>query len=118
MRAVVEEAKEVICALARVEPLRVLSAGDADTTSGVSLVVNPLVVRLPLQGVDLQAESDRLHRELESKRQDETRKEQLLANPNFVSKARAEVVENERQRLRSLTEERQRIEDIIAQLGV
>ena len=118
MRAVVEEEKEVICALARIEPLRVLSAGDADTTSGVSLVVNPLVVRLPLEGVDLQAESDRLHRELESKRQDETRKEQLLANPNFVSKARAEVVENERQRLRSLTEERQRIEDIIAQLGV
>ncbi len=118
MRAVVEEEKEVICALARVEPLRVLDAGDSDPTSGVSLVVNPLVVRLPLEGVDLQAESDRLHRELESKRQDETRKEQLLANPNFVSKARAEVVENERQRLRSLAEERQRIEDIIAQLGV
>ena len=118
MRAVVEEEQEVICALARVEPLRLLDAGDADTTTGVSLVVNPLVVRLPLEGVDLQAESDRLHRELESKRQDETRKEQLLANPNFVAKARAEVVENERQRLRSLTEERQRIEDIIAQLGV
>ena len=118
MRAVVEEEQEVICALARVEPLRLLDAGDADTTSGVSLVVNPLVVRLPLEGVDLQAESDRLHRELESKRQDETRKEQLLANPNFVSKARAEIVENERQRLRSLTEERRRIEDIIAQLGV
>ena len=118
MRAVVEEEQEVICALARVEPLRVLDAGDAETTTGVSLVVNPLVVRLPLEGVDLQAESDRLHRELESKRQDQTRKEQLLANPNFVSKARAEVVENERQRLRSLTEERQRIEDIIAQLGV
>ncbi len=118
MRAVVEEEQEVICALARVEPLRVLDAGEADAMSGVSLVVNPLVVRLPLEEVDLQAESDRLHRELESKRQDETRKEQLLANPNFVSKARAEVVENERQRLRSLTEERQRIEDIIAQLGV
>ena len=118
MRAVVEEEQEVICALARVEPLRVLDAGDAEAATGVSLVVNPLVVRLPLDGVDLQAESDRLHRELESKRQDETRKEQLLANPNFVSKARPEVVENERQRLRSLTEERQRIEDIIAQLGV
>ena len=118
MRAVVEEEQEVICALARVEPLRVLDAGEADTTSGVSLVVNPLVVRLPLEGVDLQAESDRLNRELEAKRQDATRKEQLLANPNFVSKARAEVVENERQRLRALIEERQRIEDIIAQLGV
>ena len=118
MWAVVEEEKEVISALARVDPLRVLGAGESSTTSGVSLVVNPLVVRLPLEGVDLQAESDRLHRELESRSQDETRKEQLLANPNFVSKARPEVVENERQRLRSLTEERQRIEEIIAQLGV
>ncbi len=118
MRAVVEEEKEVISALARVEPLRVLDAGNSDRMSGVSLVVNPLVVRLPLEGVDLQAESDRLQRELESKRQDETRKQQLLANPNFVSKARPQVVENERQRLRSLTEECQRIGDIIAQLGV
>ena len=118
MRAVVEEEKEVISALARVEPLRVLGAGDSDTMSGVSLVVNPLVVRLPLEGVDLQAESERLHRELDARRQDVTRKEQLLANENFVNRARPEVVENERQRLRSLTEERQRIEDIIAQLGV
>ena len=118
LRSVVEEEQEVICTLARVEPLRVLDAGEADAMSGVSLVINPLVVRLPLAGVDLQAESDRLLRELESKRQDATRKEQLLANPNFVAKARPEVVENERQRLRSLTEERQRIEDIIAQLGV
>ena len=81
-------------------------------------MVNPLVVRLPLAGiVDLDAESQRLDQELESTRRNQQRVEQLLSNANFVSKARPEVVEKERDRLRSLTEQRERIEDIIAQLA-
>ena len=118
MRAVVEEEREAISALARVEPLRVLDAAEAQSEAGVSLVVNPLVVRLPLAGiVDLDAESQRLDQELEATRRNQQRVEQLLANANFVAKARPEVVEKERERLRSLTEQRERIEDIIAQLN-
>ena len=118
MQSIVAEEKEVISVLARLEPLRVLADGDAATGAGVSLVINPLVVRLPLAGiVDLAAESERLGKELEATRRSQARVEQLLANPNFVSKARPEVVENERQRLRGLTEQRERIEDIISQLA-
>ena len=118
MAMVVEEEKEVISALARIEPLRLLAAADSEADAGVSLVVNPLVVRLPLAGVvDLDAESHRLNQELDEARRNQARVEQLLANPNFVAKARPEVVENERTRLRSLTEQRERIEEIIAQLA-
>ena len=118
MRAVVEQEKEAISVLARVEPLNVLGAEESDHAVGVSLVVNPLVVRLPLTGiVDLDAESQRLDQELEETRRNEARVQTLLANDNFVSKARPEVVEKERERLRSLTEQRERIEDIIAQLA-
>ena len=118
LRTVVEEEREAIRVLARVEPLRVLDADEAESAAGVSLVVNPLVVRLPLAGiVDLDAESQRLDQELENTRRNQERVEQLLANANFVSKARPEVVEKERERLHSLTEQRERIEDIIAQLS-
>ena len=119
MQTVVEEEREVISVLARVEPLHILNDEGSAGTAGVSLVVNPLVVRLPLAGiVDLATESERLGKELNATRRNEARVEQLLANPNFVAKARPEVVENERLRLRNLTEQRERIEDIIAQLSV
>ena len=118
MMSVVSEEKDVISALARVEPLRVLDAGDSGATSGVSLVVNPLVVRLPLAGiVDLEVETERLDKELGEARRNQERVGQLLDNPNFVAKARPEVVEKERQRLQSLTEQRERIEEIMAQLS-
>ena len=118
MRTVVEEEREAISVLARVEPLRVLAGDEAAAGTGVSLVVNPLVVRLPLSGiVDLDAESQRLAQELANTRRNQERVEQLLANANFVAKARPEVVEKERERLRSLTEQGERIEDIIAQLS-
>ena len=118
LRTVVEEEGAAISVLARVEPLRILDSAAAEGEVGVSLVVNPLVVRLPLAGiVDLDAESQRLDQELESTRRNQQRVEQLLSNANFVSRARPEVVEKERDRLRSLTEQRERIEDIIAQLA-
>ena len=118
MMSLVSEEKDVISALARVEPLRVLDAGDSGATSGVSLVVNPLVVRLPLAGVvDLAVETERLGRELGETRRNQERVGQLLDNPNFVAKARPEVVEKERQRLQRLTEQRERIEEIMAQLS-
>ena len=118
LQTVVEEERAAISVLARVEPLRILDSAAAEGEVGVSLVVNPLVVRLPLAGiVDLEAESQRLDQELESTRRNQQRVEQLLSNANFVSKARPEVVEKERDRLRSLTEQRERIEDIIAHLA-
>ena len=117
MRNVVEEEREAISVLARVEPLSVLSAAESENAGGVSLVVNPLVVRLPLAGiVDLDTEFQRLGQELEATRTNEARVTQLLSNDNFVSKAKPEVVEKERERLQGLTEQRERIQDIIAQL--
>ena len=123
MAAVVNDAREVISALARVEPLRILEEGDsagsdADAEAGVSLVVNPLVVRLPLAGVNLAAEAERLDQELAETEQNRERVRRLLDNANFVSKARPEVVANERQRLLDLTARRERLADLIARLRV
>jgi valyl-tRNA synthetase len=119
LQGVIEEEAEVIRALSRVEPLRIVSAGSLleSQLRGVTLVVNPLVVRLPLEGVvDLSAEQQRLERELENCRKNLGRVQRLVDNPDFRAKARAEVVENEEERLRSLTEQQQRLEEILVQL--
>ena len=115
----VQEEAPAICALARVEPLRIsqASAGDLPAGQSVTLVVDPLVVRLPLGGVvDVSAERERLGKELEEGMRNLKRVEGLLANPEFLSRAPEEVVEQEQERLKSLQERSQRLEEILSQL--
>lgn len=120
MQSTIEEEAEVIRTLSRVEPLRIVSSNSAESehSGGITLVVNPLVVRLPLEGVvDLSAEEKRLREELDSAVKNLKRVETLVSNPAFRAKARPDVVENEEERFRSLTEQTQRLEEILAQLG-
>ena len=120
LRGALEEEAEVIRALSRVEPLRI-TAGAPETGEqprGITLVVTPLVVRLPLEGVvDLAAERQRLQGELADCQRELERKERLVNNPNFRAKARPDVVETEEDRLRNLQEQRQRLGEILEQLG-
>ena len=115
-----EEEAEVIRTLSRVEPLSITAGAPEgkEQTRGVTLVVNPLVVRLPLEGVvDLAAEQDRLREELANTERELERKEKLVNNPNFRAKARPDVVETEEDRLRNLQEQQHRLGEILAQLG-
>jgi valyl-tRNA synthetase len=118
-RAIEEEA-EVIRTLSRVEPLRILAKDSPRDSSakGIALVVSPLVVRLPLEGVvDLEAETQRLRKDRDDCMRNLDRVSALVSNPNFRAKAKPEVVENEEERLRSLSERKQRLDDILEQLG-
>ena len=123
--AAIEAEADVIRAMSRVEPLRIVSGDVADRHSveggnlrGVTLVVSPLVVRLPLEGVvDLDAEGERLRSELADCARNLERVEKLVANPNFREKARPDVVENEEARLAELRERKERLDEILAQLG-
>ena len=115
----IEEESELIRNLSRVDPLTVVS-GDEETANqprGITLVVNPLVVRLPLEGVvDISAEAERLRGELADCESNLTRVGKLVANPNFRAKAKPEVVETEEERLKSLEERQQRLKEILEQL--
>ena len=119
MKEVLEEESPAICALARVQPLRILDgAGDRrPTDKAMTLVVDPLVVMLPLGGVvDVSAERIRLAKELEECADALRRVRGLLANPDFSSRAPEEVVEREQERLRSLEEREERLREVLAQL--
>ena len=116
----VEGEAEVIRSLSRVDPLRIVPGGSESELAvrGVTLVVSPLVVRLPLEGVvDLEAESQRLRSELDDCTRNMERVDKLVSNPNFREKARPEVVENEEARLAELRERKQRLDEILVQLA-
>jgi len=116
----IEEEAELIRTLSRVEPLSIVSGGAPATHQprGITLVVDTLVVRLRLEGVvDLGAEAQRLRKELEDCQRNLTRVEALVSNPDFRAKARLEVVENEEERLKTLVERKQRVDEILEQLA-
>ncbi len=122
VKRAIEDEADVIRALSRVEPLSIVNGEDGaartDARKGVTLVVNPLVVRLPLEGVvDLQAEGERLRSELAECVKNLERVDKLVSNPNFRSKAKPEVVETEEGRLNDLRERKQRLDEILAQLA-
>jgi len=124
-RAAIEDEADVIRAMSRVEPLRIVEGGalrqaqdERDGGAGVTLVVSPLVVRLPLEGVvDLDAEGERLRSELADCARNLERVEKLVSNPNFREKARPDVVETEEARLSELRDRKQRLDEILEQLG-
>ncbi len=120
LESTIQEEAEVIRALSRVDPLHVV-AGDSqpeDRPRGITLVVNPLVVRLMLEGiVDLPAETQRLREELGGCLKNLTRVETLVSNPDFRSKARTEVVQKEEDRLAEQKDQVQRLREILGQLG-
>ena len=123
--AAIEDEADVIRAMSRVQPLRIISGDEATRNSresgnmrGVALVVSPLVVRLSLEGVvDLDAEGERLRAELVDCDRNLERVEKLVSNPNFREKARPEVVESEEARLAELRDRKQRLDEILQQLG-
>ena len=120
MQGPIEEEAEVICSLSRIEPLHIIANGSSgkELPKGVTLVVNPLIVHLPLEGVvDLSAELDRLRAELDDCVKNMDRVEKLVSNPNFLEKAKPEVVATEQARLQDLKERQQHLSEILAQLA-
>ncbi|MGQ9674447.1 MAG: valine--tRNA ligase [Chloroflexota bacterium] len=113
---VVRLQEPAIKSLARVEPLEVWHELAERPKQAVHAVANGVEVYLPLAGlVDLEAEKARLEKEIASVAQNVSRLEARLSNESFVSRAPAEVVQRERDRLE---EERDRLAKLEARLGV
>ena len=119
-QSALEEEAPMIQALSRVDPLRIIPQGGikGDDRRGVTLVANPVVVHLPLEGVvDLGAEQQRLQTELDDCVKNMERVEKLVSNPSFREKAKLEVVQKEQKRLEELQERRQHLNEILEQLA-
>jgi valyl-tRNA synthetase len=93
---------DILARLARIDPakLRITQTLAEKPAKALALVVGSYEVFLPLAGmVDIDREQARLAAELREMEQEIGRAEQLLANQDFVTKAPAEVVGRERDKL-------------------
>jgi valyl-tRNA synthetase len=108
--------EDTIRRMARASEVRPLE-GDAPSGSAQA-VLGPITVVLPLAGlIDLGAERVRLEKE-RAKALEEARKVQAkLSNESFVSRAKPEVVEENRERLAGFTAEAARLEAALGRLG-
>ena len=116
-RRYLESHRPYLSKLARLENISWLEPGDQAPESATALV-GQMKILIPMAGlIDKEAETARLTREIEKFQKDLARSQAKLANPNFVEKAPAAVVEQERSRvtqmlatMSKLEEQRARIE--------
>jgi valyl-tRNA synthetase len=109
-----------VAMLARLDASAVQIAAElAAPGQAAVLAVAGMTVYLPMAGlVDLAAERKRTQEEIDNVDRLGQRIEGMLANPGFVGKAPAEVVERERARLAELQERRSRLTERLAELAV
>jgi valyl-tRNA synthetase len=113
----VEAQAPVIRALARLERLEVVKRG-GEARQTIVQPVGPMEVRVPLAGLfDVEAERGRLDRERAKIEGELDGLRRRLGNPQFVERARAEVVQESRARLAELEARRSKVEGTLAELG-
>ena len=102
--------------LARLESVTVLEAGEDAPESALALV-DELEVRVPMAGlIDKEAERARLDKERRRLADDLARTEGKLANEAFVSRAPADVVQRERDKLAEGRSALARIDEQVARI--
>ncbi|HEX9018740.1 MAG TPA: valine--tRNA ligase, partial [Anaerolineaceae bacterium] len=110
---VLDMQRGAIALLAGVDPEHfiITQAADAKPQNAVALTVLGVEIYLPLEGlVDLQAETARIQKELETTESQIQRLESLLSS-NFPERAPAAVVDRERQKLATFKDTAARLKD-------
>ena len=107
----------ILARLCNVDTLTLLPANADDPPNCAGIVAGELSIFLPLQGMlDIAAECQRLQDESAKVAAQLARTQKMLANDNFVARARADVVQRERDRLRDLQAASAQIAERIASL--
>jgi len=116
-RALLDEYRAYLVALAGIGSLEVDSVTEAKPAQSGSAMLPGIEVYLPLAGlIDLERETARLHRALAEARRELERSEAKLANPSFAKRAPAEVVAKERDKHAGYTDAIARLEQRLAVL--
>ncbi|HEC30068.1 MAG TPA: valine--tRNA ligase [Gammaproteobacteria bacterium] len=101
--------------LARIESVKVLHETDAPESA--TALVGEMKVLIPMAGlIDVAEESARLTKEIEKKENEQKRIEGKLANEKFTSRAPANIVDNERQKLDALKGAVQSLKEQLARI--
>jgi valyl-tRNA synthetase len=114
----VERQRPIIEALARVKPFDVVPTMAKPPRQAVHLLVGGVEIYLPLAGmVDIDSERGRASAELSRLRTQLEGLDRRLAEPSFLAKAPAAVVDKERDRRDALVGQIQKLEERLADLS-
>ncbi len=106
----------IICSLARLESIELLS-GDI-TSDMVQTVCNGTIILMPLKGiVDFSAERERLSKDLAQLDKNLAGYAAKLSNANFVERAPAKVVEEEKKRQAEALENKAKVEAALKRIS-
>jgi valyl-tRNA synthetase len=117
---VLNEHRDIIIEQARLDPekLTLVEKLPAKPTQAVGLVIGGVEVYVPLAGmVDIEAERQRVLKEIAQVEAEMARVEKLLSNPGFLNKAPAEVVEREREKRAQFQENLEKLRRRLELLG-
>jgi valyl-tRNA synthetase len=107
----------IFARLCNVSEIELLAQNAPAPVESASVVVSDATVYLPLAGmVDVQAECERLQKEQTKLQEQIERTQKQLGNEQFVSRARPDVVERERNRLADLQASAEQIAERLAAL--
>ena len=113
-----EESKKSFVNLAFAQEIHVQQDKTGIGEDAVSVVVSNAVVYLPLEDlVDREKELERLTKEQERLTKEIARCEGMLNNPNFVNKAPAEKVDEEREKLSKYKDMKEKVNTQLEQLA-
>lgn len=111
-----ETHEELIRRLARIESVAI--AEDAAPKGAVQIVIEEATYFLPLGDViDVDQEKSRLEREMQKLDDEIGKVEKKLANEKFISRAPAEVVEENRARLADFAQSREKLSEAFDRLS-
>lgn len=103
--------------LCNIEQITIMAAEDSEPENSASIVATGTTIYLPLEGMlDIEVECKRLKDEKEKITQSLLKTEKMLSNENFVSKARPDVVQKERDRLIELQSSLSQIDERLSSL--
>jgi valyl-tRNA synthetase len=112
----VEENRQFLSKLAKLDSIQWLEAGDEEPLSATALV-GDMDILVPMADlIDKEEESRRLQKEIDKRSKELKQVEGKLSNPNFVDKAPAEVVEKEKTKSQELVNALAKLEAQLARI--
>jgi valyl-tRNA synthetase len=117
LRRVFTSARDQISRLVRASEVSVSERLEAPRASARAVLAGGAELAVPLEGlIDFEQERSRLKREREKLQAEATKLEAQLSNPNFVSRAPAERVNEVRQRIADIAQQSTQLQQTLENL--
>lgn len=117
LRGVFSSSRDQIARLVRASEISISERLEAPRASARAVLTGGAEVAVPLEGlIDFEQERQRLHRDMEKLRTEATKLEAQLSNPNFVSRAPAERVNEVRERIADIAQQSAQLQQTLENL--